>query len=146
MKNITKIALGAALLGASVAGFIAPAEAGISVGIGIGVPGVWYGPPGPCAGYRYYYGTPWASCGYWDYDEPIFVDGYWYHGPFYYRWWHGERQFWFHGGWRVNEWHGGPGGWHGGVHWGDHGFWHGGHWDHPGWGHPIGHIGGHPRH
>jgi hypothetical protein len=134
MHLMTKIALGAAALSALAMGAVAPAEAGVVVGVGVGVPGVWYGPPGPCAAYRYYYGAPWANCG-WNYwEEPVYIGGVWYHGPFYSRFWHGRRWFWWHGGWHVNEWHGAPGAWRSvGVRWGDHAYWRGGHWIHPEW-------------
>jgi hypothetical protein len=134
MRALGNIALGAALLGGAI-GTAAPADAQVRIGIGIGVPGVWYGPPGPCSAYRHYYGAPWANCGYDYYGEPVYIGGYWYHGPFYSRWWNGYRQFWWHGGWHVNEWRGPAGAWQGGgVRWGDHDYWRGGGWRNPGWG------------
>ncbi len=136
MHNMTKLALGAVALGALTASTAASAGVGVSIGIGIPGPGVaWYGPPGPCAAYRYYYGAPWANCGYSYWGEPVYIGGVWYHGPFYSRWYQGQRWFWWHGGWHVNEWRGAPGAWrwHGAA-WGDHAYWHNGHWAHPEWG------------
>ena len=45
MKSLKKLALGALLLAGSAIGFSAPANAGVHVGIGIGIPGpAYYGP------------------------------------------------------------------------------------------------------
>src|SRR5580704_4917619 len=128
MYHLTKFALGAAAIGAIAAS--APAQAGVhvSVGVGIPLPGVWYGPPGPCAGYNYTYGAPWDNCGYDYYADPVYIGGVWYHGPFYSRYWHGRQWFWWHGGWRANEWRGDPFAWRAGVRWGDGAYWRNGHW------------------
>jgi hypothetical protein len=117
MKFHTKMALGAILLGAAMASVMPPADAGVSVSIGVGPrPAVWYGPPGPCGHFRYRYGAPWRNCGFPVSHAPIFVDGRWYHGPFYYREFHGRRWYWIRGDWRRDEWHGG---WRGKAQWGD---------------------------
>ncbi len=127
MKRFAKLALGALLLAGATAITTAPADARVTVGIGIGIPGPYYGP-------HYYYGPPrysgycdpygpyydpyycddYAPVAYW-YD-PVFIDGVWVRGPFRWHWDHGRRAFWVHGGWRYDEWHGGPRpdfrGWH----------------------------------
>lgn len=108
-----------------------PADARVFVGIGIG-PGFYgpgfYGPgyyPGRyCDPYSYHY-DPYRCDGggfYGDYYyDPIFFSGYWYRGPFRYRYWHGDRWFWVNHGWHRNEWRGSRpshitfhGGWYGG--------------------------------
>jgi hypothetical protein len=140
MHHLTKFTLGAAALGAIAAGTSAPAQAGVHVSVGVGIPlpgvavgvgvpapGVWYGPPGACAAYEYTYGAPW-DCGYDSYADPVFIGGAWYHGPFYSRNWHGRQWFWWHGGWHVNEWRGDPLAWRVAGRWGDGAFWHDGHW------------------
>lgn len=131
MKRFGKIAMGALMLaGTAVGGTLAttaPADAHVSVGIGIGVPG-YYGPPagyvnrcdnprwryyhpGYCNGYGpAYYGPNYY--GYYDqgyygpgYYEPV-VGGFWFTDNFGHRRWHGGS---FHGG----GFHG-RGGWHSG--------------------------------
>src|ERR1700761_2286673 len=111
MRNLFKtLVAGAALTGAALVAS-APADAGVHIGIGIGVPAVgvrvggpayYYGPgyypPGPCAGYNYYYA---GDCGYSVYGGPIFLNGAWVTGPHYYRWWGGRPWFWNHGGWHY---------------------------------------------
>lgn len=69
------------------------ATAGVSVGIGVGVPAVVVG----------------ASPGYVAYDEqyyydPIYISGAWYHGPYRWRMSGGERMFFVNGRWHRNEW------------------------------------------
>ena len=124
MKRIAKIALAAAAMaGAATLATTGAANAGVHIGIGIGIPGPGYGPgygpgvyegyygpgyypPGPCYSYNYYYS---GYCGYPMYDGPVWLNGVWYRGPHYYRYWGGRPYVWFHGGW-----HGGyHGGWHG---------------------------------
>ena len=106
-----RLALVSALMLAGAAMFAAPAAAQ-SVGFSFG----YYGPdyPGfgdPCDYYDYYdepppWGLPPDYCDYPVYFEPIFIDGYWYRGPIYYRWYGGERMFWINGRWRRDEWRG----------------------------------------
>ena len=69
------------------------ATAGVSVGIGVGVPAVVVG----------------ATPGYVAYDEqyyydPIYISGAWYHGPYRWRMSGGERMFFVNGRWHRNEW------------------------------------------
>jgi hypothetical protein len=116
MQKFLKIALVPALLGATFEGFPQAASAGVAVSVGLANrprPAFWHGPPGPCALYHYSYGTPWRNCGYHYWHHPVFIDGGWYRGPFYYRYLHGHRSYRWRGAWRRDEWHGAPGGWHG---------------------------------
>jgi hypothetical protein len=126
MKKIVKLALGALMLAGTAATVgTAPANAGVSVGIGIGGPG-YYGPGWRCGRWHYNpyrcgYGA-YYDPGYYDdayYDGPVFLDGAWFNGPLRWRWWGGHRQFWWHNGWRIGT------GWRsGGFHdrgWGGHG-------------------------
>lgn len=97
MKLILRSAFATALLASATAMVPGAASAGVGVSIGIGVPAVIVSPYGP--GYsayddQYYY-------------EPIYVGGYWYHGPYRWRMHHGERVFFVDGRWRRNEWRGG---------------------------------------
>ena len=96
MKTITKLAFGAAMLVSAAATTAAPANAGVSIGLSVGVPGVGIAYANPC--YRPYWYRP-AYCGYQVYGQPIFVDGGWYRGPVYYRTYGGERYFWLHNQW-----------------------------------------------
>lgn len=149
MKRFGKIAMGALMLaGTAVGGTLAttaPADAHVSVGIGIGGPGYYggyYGPRyygNPCdnARYRYYhrgycygYGPAYYGPdynGYYDsgyygpgYYEPL-AGGFWFTDSFGHRSWRGGG---FHGGGfhGRSSWHGG--GNHGGFHGGGG---HGGH-------------------
>lgn len=102
MKNLMKLAVGAAMLGGLAFTAAAPATAGVSVGVGIGVPGpgyanphgAWcYNHPHRC-GYRAGYGRA--------YGGPVPAIGVYYHGR---GWWDGHR-YWghrysSHGGWRY---------------------------------------------
>jgi hypothetical protein len=107
MNRYAKVALSAVLLAGAMALGAIPASAQ-SVGFSFG-----YGPvfSDPCAYYDYYdqpppWGLPPDYCDYPVYFEPVFVDGYWYRGPIYYRWQGGERLFWLNGGWRRDQWRG----------------------------------------
>ena len=108
MKTFAKVALASALIaGASIA-VTPPADARVVVGIGVGVPGYYYGrgyyPPGPCYYYGYYYP---GYCGYPTYTGRVFINGVWVYGPHYYRWWNGRPYFWHRGGWHYwNGWRG----------------------------------------
>ncbi|MGH6872858.1 MAG: peptidase, partial [Rhizomicrobium sp.] len=69
MKRFGKYLASAALAAGTILGVSAAtttaADARVVVGVGIGVPGGYYGPgyypPGPCYGYNYYYQ---GNCGY----------------------------------------------------------------------------------
>ncbi len=147
----------AGIVGGATLATTAPAEAGVSVGIGVGVPGYYYGPgyypPGACYGYDYYYS---GYCGYPTYTGAVFLGGRWVYGPHYYRWWGGRPWFWYRGGW--HNWAGWRGAHFNWSHraWGGRGWrggWHGGWRGGRGWhGRPgIGvharvggvHVGGH---
>jgi hypothetical protein len=130
-KTLIRAALGATVLaGATLAA--APADARVSVGIGIGVPGYYGGYADPC--YRPY---PYPEyCGYPVYSGPVFIGGAWHTGAWRYRFVNGHRAFWWRGGWHGGHWgHGGHwygprhGGWHGHAWHGSHG-WHGHHGRH----------------
>jgi hypothetical protein len=148
MKRFGKIAIGALMLAGSAVGATvattAPADAHVSVGIGIGVPGPAYVVPGPAYGnpcydarYRYYhpgycggpayYGPDYY--GYYDsgfygpgYYEPV-AGGFWFTDSFGHRRWHGGHfngggfhgHSAFHGG-GFGGGHGGGGGGFGGGH------------------------------
>src|SRR5690348_4554537 len=129
MNIIKKAALGLAMLAGATALTTAPADARVTVGIGIGVPGYYggYAPPAVCDPYSRWY-DPYRCDGYDDYDYyngPVFIDGIWLNGGYRSRWYGGHREFYYHDGW-----HGGSGWNHGGFshggggHWGDGG----GHW------------------
>jgi hypothetical protein len=101
MRKFTKVALGALMVAgattATTAALTGPAEARVSVGIGLGFPG-YYGPAyGPAYYDPYYYG------GYGYYGYPAY---YGYYGRPWHRGYYGR-------GWRGG-WHGG---WHGRGHW-----------------------------
>lgn len=128
MRKLTKIALGTCAVLAAVA-TTAPAEARVSIGIGLGYPGYYgyagpgyYGYPGYYPGY--YYGPParavcdpysrwydpyrcrysYAGYGYDDYYYgPVFIDGVWVSGPVRWRSFGGRREFFWHGGWRSGS-------------------------------------------
>jgi hypothetical protein len=96
MFSLKKAALAAALFAVTAApAFAAPR------------PVYWYGPPGPCASYRYDHGTPWRNCGYPTWYQPVLLEGRWRHGPFYYHYHLGQRWFWWRGAWHRDGWHGG---------------------------------------
>lgn len=131
MKLFTKAALGALLLAGAAAFTAVPAEARVTVGIGIGGGG-YYGPggypPAYCDPYSRWY-DPYRCEDYDDYDYyngPVFLDGVWLNGGFRSRDFGGHRQFYYHGGWHGGSgFHGGGfqhgGGGHGGGNWGGHG-------------------------
>ena len=115
MKLLAKAALGALVLAGATAMTAVPADAHVSIGIGFGYPGYYYGPSAyPYNAYcdprsRWY--DPYRcdeydGYGYDYYDGPVFIDGFWFDGPFRSRFFHGHREFFAHGGW-----HGGTG-WH----------------------------------
>ena len=132
MKRFGKLAAGALLVaGAAIGATLAttaPAAADVTVGVGIGIPGVeYYGPSpdyvNPCAypRYRYFhpdycYGYGPTYYGYYDqryhgpgYYEPA-IGGFWFHDSFGHRRWRGGE---FHGGgFHDHDWHGDHDGWH----------------------------------
>jgi hypothetical protein len=116
MRRLRQLAIGLAALGSTALGgsLIAttPAAAGVSVGIGIGVPGpAFFGTyrirTGACRVPRFAFNHP-ARCGYPRFSEPVFVDGTWVNEPLYYRTYGGSRYFWYRGRWVA-----GHGGWDG---------------------------------
>jgi uncharacterized membrane protein YgcG len=121
MRKMTRIALGTCAILAAVA-TSAPAQARVSIGIGLGYPGYYDGYPGYYPGYyygpsaravcdpysrwydpyrcRYYY----AGYGYDDfYYGPVFIDGVWTSGPLRWRDFDGRREFFWHGGWHAGS-------------------------------------------
>jgi hypothetical protein len=97
----------AMLGGAAMLAGAQPAAAGVSVGVGIGVPGpAFYGEyrirSGPCSHPRFAYYHPFR-CGYPRWTRPVFIDGVWVREPTYYRIYGGRRYFWWHGGWREGH-------------------------------------------
>jgi hypothetical protein len=97
-KMAAKLVCGALMLGGAAAASTAPAEAGIAVGVSVGVPAVGVRVGDPC--FRPFRFRP-AYCGYPVYAGPaVYLGGVVYHGPLRYRWNHGVREFWFHDGWR----------------------------------------------
>ena len=107
MKPMQMVA-GALMLGTA-AFAVTPASAGVSFGIGIGIPGPTYYSvrTGACGDPNFAYYHPYR-CGYPQYYEPVYLDGAWVHEPLYYRTYAGSRYFWWHGGW-----HQGHGNWDG---------------------------------
>ena len=71
---------------------LAPSVANAGVSIGIGVPAVIVGTGPGYVAYdeQYYY-------------DPIYISGAWYHGPYRWRMWHGERMFFVNGRWHRNS-------------------------------------------
>jgi hypothetical protein len=115
MKTIAKLALGALMLTGTAAATAAPADAGVRVGISVGVPGIAVGYGNPC--YRPYAYRP-GYC-YPAYSQPLFIDGGWYREPVNFRYYGGQRYFWIHNGWQRDrdDWHhdrDGHGDWNGG--------------------------------
>jgi hypothetical protein len=69
--------------------------------------------PSDGIGYSYESGGYCDSAGcpddFWDYPIaycPVYFDGEWYRGPFYYRYWQGDYYYWIRGDWRLDEWNG----------------------------------------
>lgn len=111
MRMILKSALAVAAMAGATTLVPTMATAGVAIGIGVpvaapyGYPPYGYAPYG--AGYAPY------GAGYASYDDPyyyapIFISGSWYHGPYRWRMWQGERMFFVNGRWHRNEWRGGP--------------------------------------
>ena len=123
MKLLAKTALGALMLAGATALTVAPADARVSFGIGIG----GYG-PGYYPGYYNAYCDPrsrWYDpyrCDYYDNDDyyngPVFIDGIWLNGGFRSRFHDGRREFFDHNSWRSGSgfhrdgFRSGGGGWH----------------------------------
>jgi hypothetical protein len=104
MKLLAKTALGALMLAGATALTVAPADARVSFGIGIG----GYG-PGYYGGYYNAYCDPrsrWYDpyrCDNYDedyYNGPVFIDGIWLNGGFRSRFHDGHREFFDHDRWR----------------------------------------------
>jgi hypothetical protein len=137
MNSIRNLAIGVAILGGTALGgtfaVTAPAIAGVSVGIGVGVPGpAFYGTyrirTGRCEFPRFAFNHP-GLCGYPRFSEPVFINGMWVNEPLYYRTYGGVRYFWYQGGWRA-----GHGSWDGRRFEGDwHRTWHERGWDRDDW-------------
>jgi hypothetical protein len=94
MNKLAKLAMGAVLAGGLAVAAAEPAAAQVHIGIGIGIPGGYFGGhpgrwcywhPGACHGY----GGPYGPGVYWA------GRGYWYGG----HWW--VHRYWWHGGWRY---------------------------------------------
>lgn len=129
MNTIAKLTLGGLMLAGAAAATTAPADAGVSVGVNLGVPGiaVGYGYGNPC--YRPYAYRPGWCGGYPVYGAPLYINGGWYAGPAYYRYYGGARYFWIHDRWIADrdDFHRGYDGWYRGRDWhADHG-WYGDH-------------------
>jgi hypothetical protein len=101
MNMLTKIAAAALLAGSFAASTTAPADAGVIVRVGVGVPGPVY-----AHGWCFYHPYACSRPGYVAVGAPVYVGGYadgfylagrgyWHEGRF---WGHRE---WFHGGWRF---------------------------------------------
>ncbi len=141
MKRFGKIAIAALMMAGSAVGATvattAPADAHVSVGIGIPLGGPAYvgpAPGNPCYDARYRYYHP-GYCGggpaYYGPDYYGYYDSGFY-GPGYYE--PVEGGFWFTDSFGHRRWHGGHfggGGFHGRSSW-HSGGWHGGggHWHH----------------
>jgi hypothetical protein len=115
MKGVVKMAVVAVAIAGGALFASAPAQAGISIGINLGIPVI--GVPGAIAidnssgGYCDNFGCP---DGYWDqpvWYGPVYYGGGWYQGPVYYRDIGGEHWYWIHGGWHRDEWRGPRPGW-----------------------------------
>src|ERR1700741_786602 len=115
MKSMTKGALGALLLGSVAFVAASPASAGgVSVGVGIGLPGVTVAVPGvnvDVDGCDDYYEPPWGYpddyCNYDLWDEPVYYNGTWYSGPFYVDYDEDDvPMYWINGEWVYDEWNG----------------------------------------
>ncbi len=107
MKGILKSIVAATAIAGAASFVSAPAQAGVSFGLSIGLPipggvAVDYNSGGYCDGW----GCPDS---YWDmpvYYGPVYYSGRWFQGPIYYRDYGGNRWYWVHGGWRRDEWRG----------------------------------------
>jgi hypothetical protein len=104
MNMLTKIAAAALLAGGFAASTAAPADAGVIVRVGVGIPGPVYG-----HGWCFYHPYACTRIGYVQpgapvevVGGPVYADGFFVEGRGY---WH-EGRFWphrefFHGGWRF---------------------------------------------
>lgn len=98
MKTILKSAIAVAALAGATALIPGAAIAGVSLSIGVGVPGAVYVSP---------YGADYVAYDDDYYYDPIYIGGAWYHGPYRWRMEHGERVFFVDGRWHRDEWRGG---------------------------------------
>ena len=111
MKRFGKVALSALMIAGAAAFFAVPASADGGVGISFGFGPGYESFSDPCDYYDYYdeappWGLPPDYCDYPVNFDPVYFDGYWYRGPIYYRYYHGDRLFWLNGGWRHDGWRG----------------------------------------
>lgn len=145
MKQLTKLLAAALMIGGATVASTAPAQAGIGISIGIGVPGVYlgYDYSRPCAWYANRDLPVPRRC--FDYYRGIWGPGIYVDGDFIFR----DRAHWYHWrdrpdyrSWRAHDWHGGGHDWHGGDH-GPHGGDHHGDHDHGGHDHGGHDHGGH---
>jgi hypothetical protein len=110
MRQLRNVALGAAAL-LAIAAVGAPAQARVSIGIGLGgYPGYYgpgyYGPPGRvvCDPYSRWYDPYRCDAYYADYYYgPVFIDGVWINGPVRWRDFGGRREFFWRGSWREGR-------------------------------------------
>jgi len=111
MRQLRNVAVGAVAVVAAVVA-CAPAQARVSVGIGLGgYPDYYYGSPGRavCDPYSRWYDPYRCDAYYADYYYgPVFIDGVWINGPLRWRDLDGRREFFWHGSWREGR------GWRGG--------------------------------
>jgi hypothetical protein len=98
MKNLTNALFGALLIAGAATFATAPAKADVAIGFNFGPSDVDMAFGTPCYGMGY--------CPYRVYRQPVYLDGYWYQGPIYYREVRGVPYFWYHGNWRRDEWRG----------------------------------------
>jgi|GEM_PF-1033846 hypothetical protein len=85
---LSVVVVGGALLGAL--GLSAPAQAGVAIGIGIGVPGFWgyYPPPVYYYPYPIYYAYPYPYYYGYPYAAPVYFGPRRYRYRHYHRVWH----------------------------------------------------------
>jgi len=106
--------VGALVLAGSTFAVSEPAQARVSVGIGVGGPG-YYGPgygrgyDPYCDRYSRWYDPYRCDAAYDDaydddyYDGPIFIDGIWFEGRHRHRFHHGHHEFFFGNHWREGR-------------------------------------------
>jgi hypothetical protein len=114
MSNWITGVMGALVVAGSSLVAAEPAQARVSVGIGIGIPGPYYGPgygyaPGydrACDRYSRWYDPYRCDAEYYDdgyYDGPVFIDGIWFDGRFRHRHHHGHQEFFFRDHWHEGR-------------------------------------------
>ena len=103
MKIRTALTVSAMTFGGALLVSTTGAEAGIRLSIGISVPGLSFSYSS--GGYCDAFGCPNT---FWDYPVaycPVYWDGGWYGGPFYYVYRNGSYYYWIRGGWRRDGWY-----------------------------------------